>query len=183
MNNEIKIYDNKGNAIDINEINKGIKITNEYRKIRIFVSKKNKKDGGSFIAVKAQMYLDTFTKEGISLGKRNVSVDVSFTKEAFDDCPNQCGLRRVDDLKSGYLYVLAKYIQAPFNYKVKKNDEDKLVYPKVWVKGGIVGFEPLTVSQDAFEYHEVNDYVVDDESGEVIDLTKDEDEEIEKVIE
>ena len=57
------------------------------------------------------------------------------------------------DLRTGFLYVIAKYIDSPKRYEVKEDEETGVLkYPQIWIKGGIVGFEAMVAEQDEFDY-------------------------------
>ena len=115
--------------------------------------KKVKTDKNTFNAVSGLMYLEVI-KDGVNLGLKNRWLNVHFTKEAFKTVDEACDVKSVDDLSTGTLYVKAKNIQAPSRYEVKVDDETgELIYPEIWVRGGIMGFEPYVVNASSFEYH------------------------------
>ena len=173
MANEIKIYDNKGKEIDAASVNKGF-IQNQYRRIQITCSTKPKKDGGTFKSIKGMMYLDCYSPDGLYLGKNMRRLDVHFTKTAFKGCPAECDVHTPEDLTTGFLYVLAKGIQAPSRYQVTIDEETgKPKYPSIWIKEGVVGFEPYVTSQDAFDYHVSDETVFDLETGKLTDDPED----------
>ena len=169
MANEVKIYDAAGKEIEASVVNKGF-IQNQFRRIQIVVQTKNKSTGGTFKAVKGYMYLDCYSPDGAFEGKNMRKIDMHFKKDAFKNCPAECSVHTPEDLSTGFLYVLAKGIQAPSKYQVTVDEETGLpVYPKIWIKEGIVGFEPYVASQDAFDYHAADESVMDAETGELVE--------------
>lgn len=133
-----------------------------------------KTDKNTFNGVKALMNIRVF-KTGddgkyIDLGFKNRWIDMRFTQDAFDtDKYEGCKISKVMDLKTGTLFVKADYVDAPSVYKVTKDENGKDVYPSVWVRGGIVGFQKLKPQQNAFNYQPSpqDAEVVDEETGEV----------------
>ena len=163
----------KYNVINVENVNRDG--SNDILAITIKCQKLSTKDGKKkFLSVKAMMYLRCFkTIEGkhIDTGYKNRWVDLGFTQDAFKtDCFEGCKIKDVNDLSTGVIYVNANYVDAPSVYKVTKDEDGKDVYPKVWVKGGIVGFEKYKPIQSSFTYQpsdNVIDAPVDEETGEV----------------
>lgn len=115
--------------------------------------KRIKNDKVNFNAVSALMYLPVI-KDGVDIGYRNRWINVHFTKEAFKTADKACDITSVEDLRTGTLYVMAKGVQAPNRYEVTENDETgEVEYPEIWIREGIMGFEPYTVSAESFSYH------------------------------
>lgn len=145
-------------SFDVSSLNKNIE--NQYIAMGIKVSKVKASKGNIFKSVKGYMCLDCYNVDGDYEGEFSRWIDVHFTRDAFKN--TQCEIKSIDDLQSGTLYVLAKYLQAPSVYKPEylKDDEGNEVlttdgervikYPQIWVKGGIVGFIPYAPSQDKF---------------------------------
>lgn len=107
----------------------------------------------NFNAVSGLMYLPVI-KDGVDTGEANRWLNVHFTKDAFSDTPEECKVRSIEDLTTGTLYVKAIKIQAPSRYELTVNEETgEVEYPSIWIRGGIVGFEPYVVSEDKFAYH------------------------------
>lgn len=107
----------------------------------------------NFNAVSGLMYLPVI-KDGVDIGEANRWLNVRFTKNAFNDTPEECKVRSIEDLTTGTLYVKAIKIQAPSRYELTVNEETgEVEYPSIWIRGGIVGFEPYVVSEDKFAYH------------------------------
>lgn len=107
----------------------------------------------NFNAVSGLMYLPVI-KDGVDIGEANRWLNVRFTKNAFNDTPEECKVRSIEDLTTGTLYVKAIKIQAPSRYEPTVNEETgEVEYPSIWIRGGIVGFEPYVVSEDKFAYH------------------------------
>ena len=77
------------------------------------------------------------------------------------------------DLKSGYLYVKASGLRIPPYYQVTTDDKGNDVFPAIWIDFGVLGFEPIVVSQsnlDVDNYQSTQDVeIVDDETGEILD--------------
>ena len=140
--------------------------------IAIRVKKLTSSDGKKkFKGIKAMMYIRVF-KTGddgkyIDKGYRNYWLDLGFTQDAFKtDNFEGCIVKDVNDLSTGTLYVNANYVDAPSVYKVTKDDEGNDVYPKVWIRGGLIGFEKYKPTQSAFSYHPTPSDVMDAEVSE-----------------
>jgi hypothetical protein len=115
-------------------------------------TKVQRTEKNSFNTVKVLMHLPVFM-DGVYEGIKNRWVDVKFKKDAFKFVSGDCNVHSVDDLTTGFLYVKAKSINAPLKYEIKVDDESgELIYPTVWIRGSIVGFEPYCVSQSQFDY-------------------------------
>lgn len=115
--------------------------------------KRVKTDKVNFNAVSGLMYLEVI-KDGINIGFKNRWLNVHFTKEAFKTVDPECDIHDIEDLKTGTLYVKAAKIQAPSRYEVSVDDESgELIYPEIWIRGGIMGFEPYVVNADSFAFH------------------------------
>ena len=78
-------------------------------------------------------------------GIQEVWVNVKFRKEV--DTKN---------LKSGYLVVDSKQLNAPFKYEIKKDEDGNNVYPEVWVRE-IKKFIPIEVN------HQQNEFVTEED--------------------
>ena len=115
--------------------------------------KKVKTDKVNFNAVSGLMYLPVI-KDGVDTGEANRWLNVHFTKDAFKNMPEECKISSIEDLTTGTLYVKAGKIQAPSRYELTVNEETgEVEYPQIWIRGGIVGFEPYVVDEDKFTYH------------------------------
>lgn len=115
--------------------------------------KRVKTDKANFKAVSGLMYLSVI-EDGIDTGEANRWLNIHFTKEAFSDAAPECDIKSIEDLSTGTLYVKAKGVQAPSRYEVKVDAETgELEYPVIWIRGGIMGFEPYVVSADKFAFH------------------------------
>ena len=115
--------------------------------------KRIKTDKVNFNAVSGLMYLPVI-ENGVDLGEANRWLNIHFTKDAFKNVPDECDAKSIEDLKTGTLYVKAQFVQAPSRYEVQVNEETgELEYPNIWIRGGIMGFEPYVVSADRFAYH------------------------------
>lgn len=130
----------------------------------------NKKTGKPFNSIKGLKHITVLAGEdkenaGADLGRKNVWLDVHFLADAFKTEKGEyCTITDANDITTGYLYVLAKYIQSPSKYQVKferdkqtdeivyKDGKAVLKYPEIWIKGGIMGFEPYVSTQDEFDY-------------------------------
>lgn len=121
--------------------------------LNIIVRTLTAKKGNKFKSVKTMMYLPYYDADDGFKGYKNIKVDTSFTKDAFDNVYSECGIHKVDDLQTGTLYVRKKSVQAPFKWLVTRNAEGENVYPHIWIKGDIIGFAPYTPDEDAFKYH------------------------------
>lgn len=166
-------------VINLEEVNKDG--ANDILSIAIRVKNLETKDKKKkFKSVKASMYLEVFKNENgelKSLGYKNRWIDLSFTTDAFNnECYEGCVVKSVSDLSTGTLYVNANYVDAPNSYKVTIDEDGKTKYPKIWVRGGIVGFQKYKPSQDKFNYHkptsDVIDVDIDDTTGEVTEITE-----------
>ena len=133
------------------------------------------KDGKKkFQSVKVMMNIRTFVnKDGkvIDKGYTNRWIDLHFTQDAFKtDCYEGCILKDIKDIKTGMLYVKADYVDAPNVYKVTKDEEGKDIYPSVWIKGGLIGFQKYKPTQNAFTYQpSVKEDIIDADTGEVVE--------------
>lgn len=121
--------------------------------LNIIVRTITAKKGNKFKSVKTMMYLPYYDADDGFKGYKNVKVDTSFTKNAFDNVYSECGIHKVDDLQTGTLYVRKKSVQAPFKWLVTRDAEGNDIYPHIWIKGDIIGFAPYTPDDDAFKYH------------------------------
>lgn len=144
---------NENGVIDTSKLNK--KVDNSYLQIGIKCKKMKTKDGKkNFLSVKAYMELECYDIDGTYEGFKSRWIDVHFTQDAFDGVDSNCDIKKIDNLQTGTLYVLSKYVQAPTRYQVREeaNDEGVIekIYPAIWIKGGIVGFIPYTPSQNSF---------------------------------
>ena len=122
-------------------------------KCRLMKTKDGKK---TFNSIKGLKHLRCFDEDGIDIGKHNRWLDLHFTQDALKtDKQETRNFEDINDLKTGFLYVKAKFIDSPKTYRTKVDDETgEVQYPQIWVKGGIVGFEPLVAEQDEFDYVE-----------------------------
>lgn len=122
-------------------------------KCRLMKTKDGKK---TFNSIKGLKHLRVIDDEGVDIGKHNRWLDLHFTQDALKtDKQETRNFEDINDLKTGYLYVKAKFIDSPKTYRTKVDDETgEVQYPQIWVKGGIVGFEPLVAEQDEFDYVE-----------------------------
>ena len=166
-------------VINLEEVNKDG--NNDILAISIKVKNMESKDKKKFKSVKASMYLECFKRNDdgdlVSIGYKNRWIDLSFTRDAFNtDCFEGCIVKGISNLSTGTLYVNANYVDAPNSYKVTQDEDGEDVYPKIWVRGGIVGFQKYKPSQDKFNYHkpsnDVIDVEVDDASGEITEITE-----------
>ena len=140
--------------------------------IAIRVKNLTTKDGKKkFKSVKAMMHIRVFKtgEDGkyIDRGFRNYWIDLAFTTDAFKtDKYEGCIINDVNDLSTGTLYVNADYVDAPSVYKVTKDKDGKDVYPQIWVRGGLIGFEKFKPTQSAFSYQPTPSDVMDAEVDE-----------------
>lgn len=144
---------NQNGVIDTTNLNK--KVDSSYLQIGIKVRTLKTKDGKkSFPSVKAYMELECYDIDGSYEGFKPRWIDVHFTQDAFNNVDSNCDIKKITDLKTGDLFVLSQYVQAPFRYQVKEevdeNGETKKTYPTIWIKGGILGFIPFTPEQSSF---------------------------------
>lgn len=116
-------------------------------------------------------------------GEFNRWVSLHFRKDAFNNLPEECKLKGVEDLGTGKLYVRATSIFAPNEYYPHMEEKDSKdwtpqeevrydnegitpmvkVYPECWIHAnGIVGFIPYRPSQDRFTYKSKNAYKTND---------------------
>ena len=158
-------------VVNVEEINRND--ANDILAITIKVKNLTSNDGKKkFKGLKALMYLRVFKTllDGSyqDKGFKNYWLDLGFTQDAFKtDCYEGCLVKDVNDLSTGVLYVNANYVDAPSVYKVTKDKDGNDVYPKVWVRGGVVGFQKYKPTQSAFTYQPTSNDVVDAETGEV----------------
>lgn len=137
--------------------------------IAIRVKNLQTKDGKKkFKSIKGMMYIRVFKSNPdgtyTDKGYHNYWLDMGFTQDAFKtDNYEGCIVKDVNDLATGTLYVNANYVDAPSVYKVTKDDEGKDVYPKIWIRGGLIGFEKYKPTQNAFSYHPTPNDVMDAE--------------------
>lgn len=130
-----------------------------------------------FNSVKGLKYLTVISEEGVNEGKKNRWLDMHFTKDAFKNVPAECDVHSADDLTTGFLYVQAKYIQSPRTYQVKEDEETgEMIYPQIWIKGGIIGFEAYVSDQDEFDYHEFDSIDAEEVETKLIEEASDEEE-------
>ena len=176
----------------------------EPRRLKISVSTKtNKATQNKFKAVKGYVKLPCYDEEGAFIGVKVKKVSVHFKKKAFDKAEN---VKSIDDLKSGYLWVVAKDLQSPSRWQatIKKdkdgnemydaNDEAIMEYPTIWISdNGIIGLQEFVASQDALNVDEESNVVdaeevkdeeikADEDTGEIIeDYNPDDENESEEV--
>lgn len=110
----------------------------------------------TFNSIKGLKHLVVFDEDGVNIGKHNRWLDLHFTQDALTiDKQETRNFDNLLELKTGFLYVKAKYIDSPRTYRITEDAETgEVKYPQIWVKGGIVGFEPLVAEQDEFDYVE-----------------------------
>ena len=119
------------------------------------VNKKTKDEKRKWKELQCLMWLDVIDENGIDIGCHNRWVKVSFNEDAFKDVNEFCNIKKPSDItRSGHLYVLAEYVQAPYRYEVKPDKKGNLKWPCVWISGGIIGYKATTASQDVFTHHE-----------------------------
>lgn len=152
----------------------------EPRRLKISAVTKKKKAGGTFKKVTGYVKLECFDEDGNSLGVKVKGLSVHFKKKAFTKSAN---VTSPEDLKPGYLYVVAKALQIPSRWQpsIKKDsdgnemydDEGNAImqYPVIWIDDeGVIGLEEFVTSQDALNVDEdsnVVDAKVNDETGEI----------------
>ena len=152
----------------------------EPRRLKISAVTKKKKAGGTFKKVTGYVKLECFDEDGNSLGIKVKGLSVHFKKKAFTKSAN---VTSPEDLKPGYLYVVAKALQIPSRWQpsIKKDsdgnemydDEGNAImqYPVIWIDDeGVIGLEEFVTSQDALNVDEdsnVVDAKVNDETGEI----------------
>lgn len=166
------MQNNQYNVVNYEEINKDG--NNDILAITIKCKKMETKDGKKkFLSIKGMMYLRCFKNvdgKSVDTGFKNRWLDLHFTQDAFKtDCYEGLVIHDSNDLSTGVIYVNANYVDAPSVYKVTKDDKGKDVYPQIWIRGGIVGFQKYKPNQSAFNYQPTiqDAEVVDDETGEV----------------
>lgn len=152
-----------------NKVNLG----DEPRKLKIYVTNGKKKDGSTFAKVTGYAICNIY--EGIEDEAKYVRTGVKgfsvhFKKVAFQGSAN---VHNVEELKSGYLYVKAKGLRIPSNYKLKykRNKEKEIIYddngealiqyPEIWVEEGVLGLEEFVISQSALNVDDVKDEAID----------------------
>lgn len=126
-------------------------------RISIKCRKMKTRDGKKeFNSIKGLKHLPVFDDEGVNIGKHNRWLDVHFTQDALKtDKQETRNFDDINDLKTGFLYVKAKFIDSPRTYRITEDKETgELKYPEIWIKGGIAFFEPLVAEQDEFDYVE-----------------------------
>lgn len=152
----------------------------EPRRLKISAVTKKKKAGGTFKKVTGYVKLECFDEDGNSLGVKVKGLSVHFKKKAFTKSAN---VTSPEDLKPGYLYVVAKALQIPSRWQpsIKKDsdgnemydDEGNAImqYPVIWIDDeGVIGLEEFVTSQDALNVDEdsnVVDAKVNEETGEI----------------
>ena len=152
----------------------------EPRRLKISAVTKKKKAGGTFKKVTGYVKLECFDEDGNSLGIKVKGLSVHFKKKAFTKSAN---VTSPEDLKPGYLYVVAKALQIPSRWQpsIKKDsdgnemydDEGNAImqYPVIWIDDeGVIGLEEFVTSQDALNVDEdsnIVDVKVNDETGEI----------------
>lgn len=174
-----EIVKQTNDAVVVNELTGEIKqnfnrnLGDKPIRISIKVQKKtNSKTGKQFNDVSGLKNIDVYGNEdskesGKYLGRKNRWLRMHFTQDAFKNDKNtDCNISDINDLSTGFLYVKAKYIQSPKKYQVvfdknekgellyNKDGKAKMIYPEIWIKGGILGFEPYVSDQDEFDYHQ-----------------------------
>lgn len=109
-----------------------------------------------FNSIKGLKHLRVIDDDGVDIGKHNRWLDLHFRQDALKvDKQETRNFDDINDLKTGYLYVKAKYIDSPKTYRTKVDEETgEVKYPEIWIRGGVVGFEPLVAEQDEFDYVE-----------------------------
>lgn len=123
----------------------------------------------SFKSIKGLKNIPVINEDGLNEGRKNRWLDMHFTKDAFKDKAEECNISNPDDLSTGFLYVKAKYVQSPSTYKLTEDEDGNNIYPTIWIKGGIVGFEAYVSDQDEFNYHSQQGETVDAVTGEIVD--------------
>ena len=157
--------------VNMEEINKDG--SNDILALSIKVRNRTTKDGKKkFKGIKVLMYIRVFKTlvngEYQDNGFKNYWLDLGFTQDAFKtDCFEGCVAKDINDLSTGVLYVNSNYVDAPLVYKVTQDEDGNDVYPKVWIKGGIVGFQKFKPKQSAFTYQPNTSEVIDADTGEV----------------
>lgn len=147
-NTAVEVVNEKPAFVLSNAGDRIIKISIKCRKMKTLDGKKE------FNSIKGLKHLTVIDEDGVDIGKHNRWLDLHFTQDAFKVAKQDT--RNFDDildLKTGFLYVIAKYIDSPKRYEVKEDEETGVLkYPQIWIKGGIVGFEAMVAEQDEFDY-------------------------------
>ena len=109
-----------------------------------------------FNSIKGLKHLRCYDEDGVDIGKHNRWLDLHFRQDALKvDKQETRNFDDINDLKTGFLYVKAKYIDSPRAYRVLEDEKTgELKFPEIWIRGGVVGFEPLVAEQDEFDYVE-----------------------------
>ena len=157
--NAVEVVNEKPAFVLSNAGDRIIKISIKCRKMKTLDGKKE------FNSVKGLKHLTVIDEDGVDIGKHNRWLDLHFTQDAFKVAKQETrNFDDIMDLKTGFLYVIAKYIDSPKRYEVKEDEETgALKYPQIWIKGGIVGFEAMVAEQDEFDYvPEARDAVVEE---------------------
>ena len=189
MANEVIIK--KSNSLSVESGNIGlpnfkeINLGEEPRKLKIKVENGTRSDGTKFKKVTGYIKLPIY--EGIGEEAKYVRdgvkrISVHFRQDAFDDRPETSNISKINDLKSGYLFVKAKGLKIPAVYKInyKKDDKDniiyddngeaKLKYPEIWVECGVLGLLEFVTSQSALDVDDEKEVIdVNEETGEVLE--------------
>lgn len=147
-NNAVEVVNEKPAFVLSNAGDRIIKISIKCRKMKTLDGKKE------FNSIKGLKHLTVIDEDGVDTGKHNRWLDLHFTKDAFKVAKQDTrNFDDIMDLKTGFLYVIAKYIDSPKRYEVKEDEETGVLkYPQIWIKGGIVGFEAMVAEQDEFDY-------------------------------
>ena len=143
-NNAVEVVNEKPAFVLSNAGDRIIKISIKCRKMKTLDGKKE------FNSVKGLKHLTVIDEDGVDIGKHNRWLDLHFTQDAFKVAKQDTrNFDDIMDLKTGFLYVIAKYIDSPKRYEVKEDEEPGLLkYPQIWIKGGIGGFEAMVAEQD-----------------------------------
>lgn len=197
MANEI-INQNTNKESDLQDVAKNVlsqidKQLNSFVAIQIVRSNgktydKNGKEK-EFPIIKCFMYLPCYDVDNKFIGKFSRRIDVRFTQDAFKTGAFEgCNVSSINDLQTGTLYALARYVQQPQKYQVKpllddkgmqktdKNGKPIFEYPSLWIKGGILANVPFIANQELFNRPEHIDAIEekievaeDEETGEVFE--------------
>lgn len=180
---------------------KELNLGDEPRKLKIRVENGTKKDGTKFKKVYGYIICNIYDgiEDEAKFVRRGIKrLSVHFKQVAFkEEKGENINVSDINDLSSGYLFVKAKGLRKPTNYKLRyerddkgnivydDNGEAKIKYPEIWIERGILGFIAVVTAQEDLDVDNFNEDVVDAEvkvdaeTGEVVEA---EDEDIREAI-
>lgn len=168
---------------------KEVNLGDEPRRLKIRVENGHKADGGTFKKVYGYIICDIYEgiEEEAKFVRRGVKkLSVHFKKVAFkEEKGENSNVSDIEDLSSGYIFVKAKGLRKPSQYKLRyerdkegniiydKDGNAKIKYPEIWIEKGILGFIAVVTAQEDLDVDNYNENVVDvkvnEETGEVVE--------------